>query len=228
MVARALAGEGYALLLVDVDGDGLEAVASALTGPGTTAVCDVAEPGEVERALDLAPSPRVLVQCAGIIRPDELLDVRIEDWWAVLRVNLTGTFVVGRAAAARMKKSGGGTIVNVASIGGIVPGYRHGAYSASKAAVMTLTEQMALEWAPYGIRVNAVAPGMIDAGMGASINADAERRRRRDAMIPIGRQGTAEDVAGAVVYLASERAAYVTGHTLVIDGGLTKSLLGRR
>jgi NAD(P)-dependent dehydrogenase (short-subunit alcohol dehydrogenase family) len=127
-----------------------------------------------------------------------------------------------------MKKAGGGVIVNVASIGGIVPGYRHGAYSASKSAVMTLTEQMALEWAPYGIRVNAVAPGMIDAGMGVSINADPQRRRRRDRMIPLGRQGTAEDVADAVAYLASDRAAYVTGHTLVVDGALTKSLLGSR
>lgn len=228
VVAHELAAAGYELALFDVDEAGLRRVAAEIGGSCRASVLDVTDAAAAESAInETTQVPRHLVQCAGVIRPSPLLDADLADWSAVLGINLTGSLIVARAVARRMKEAGGGSIVNIASIGGLTAGVNNGAYGVSKAGVIILTEQMALEWAPYGIRVNAIAPGMIDAGMGTPINADSERRRRRDEMIPLGRQGTAHDVAASAVFLGSDAAAYITGHTLVVDGGLTKSLLAR-
>jgi NAD(P)-dependent dehydrogenase (short-subunit alcohol dehydrogenase family) len=106
-----------------------------------------------------------------------------------------------------------------------VAGPNAGAYGASKAAVALLTSQMALEWGAHGIRVNAVAPGLVDAGMSAPIYADAATRHARESKVPLGRLGTAADIAAVVLFLASDAAAYVTGQNLVVDGGVTGSLI---
>ncbi|HEY0777513.1 MAG TPA: SDR family oxidoreductase, partial [Gemmatirosa sp.] len=116
-------------------------------------------------------------------------------------------------------------IVNIASINGIAAAPNAGAYTASKAAVIKLTEQMALEWGAAGVRVNAVAPGLINAGMSEAINADPEARRLRQARVPLGRLGTAEDVAETVLFLGSAKATYLTGQTVAVDGGITVSAL---
>ena len=226
VVARDLAGD-HRLALVDTDADGLERVAGACGGEPETFVLDVTDESAVEAMLDrLGGTPRLLVHCAAIIRlGTPLLDVDLQDWESVLRVNVTGTFVVARSVARRMAVAGGGAIVTIASVNAFSPTTDSGSYSASKAAVMSLTEQMALEWAQHGVRVNAVAPGIIDAGMGAPLNVSPEARRRRDAMVPLGKQGSPHDIAAAVRFLASDAAAYVSGHTLVVDGALTKSTM---
>lgn len=226
IVARDLADD-YRLLLIDTDSGGLERVAAEIGGGCRTAALDVTDESAVDAALAaLAETPRLLAHCAAIIRlGTPLLEVELREWEAVIAVNLTGTFVVGRAVARRMAADGGGAIVNIASVNGVAPTTDSGSYSASKAAVISLTEQMALEWAGHGIRVNAVAPGIIDAGMGAPLNVSPEARRRRDAMVPLRRQGSPHDIAAAVKFLGSDEAAYISGHTLVVDGALTKSTM---
>jgi NAD(P)-dependent dehydrogenase (short-subunit alcohol dehydrogenase family) len=116
-------------------------------------------------------------------------------------------------------------IVNVTSMNGVSPGPNAGAYGATKAAVALLTQQMALEWGPAGIRVNAVAPGLVDGGMSAPIYADAETRAARSSKVPLGRLGSPSDVAEAVWWLASDAASYVTGQQLLVDGGVTMAMI---
>lgn len=177
-------------------------------------------------ALAARPEPPALVvNNAGMVRFGPLLDLPVTDWEAALRVNLTGTFVVARSAARQMATAGTGCIVNVASINGVSVAPNAGAYTPGKAAIIRLSEQMALEWSGYGIRVNTVSPGLIDAGMSEPIYADPEARRQRTAHVPAGRLGTAEDVADAVMFLASRRASYITGQNIVVDGGNTKATL---
>ena len=143
-----------------------------------------------------------------------------DDWHDLLRGNLHGYFYGCRAAARRMIAAGSGSIVNVTSAARIqaVPGLA--AYSAAKGAIEALTKTLALELAPHGVTVNAVAPGATDTQMNARAYT-AEVRRTYEERIPLGRIGTAEDIAGAVLFLATDAARYVTGHELVVDGGLT-------
>ena len=141
-------------------------------------------------------------------------------------VNLVGTFLVARAVARRWIASGRpGCVVNLTSMNGVAAGPNAGAYGASKAAVGLLTSQMALEWGPSGIRVNAVAPGLIDAGMSAPIYADPVTRAARESKVPLGRLGTAADISDVVLYLASDQAAYIHGQNIVVDGGVTGSVI---
>jgi NAD(P)-dependent dehydrogenase (short-subunit alcohol dehydrogenase family) len=189
-----------------------------------------------ERAVDAAldhlaettgRAARDAVVCnAGIVRFGPLLDASVDDWRAVVDVNLTGTFVTARAVARRLVAAGQpGAIVTVTSMNGVAPGPSSGAYGATKAGVARLTQQMALEWGAHGIRANAVAPGLIDAGMSEPIYADPDIRTRRSERVPLGRLGEARDVAGVVLFLLSDAAAYVTGTELLVDGGVTMSVL---
>jgi NAD(P)-dependent dehydrogenase (short-subunit alcohol dehydrogenase family) len=163
---------------------------------------------------------------AGIVRFGPLLDLGDDDWSAVVSVNLTGTFLAARAVARRMVAAqAAGSIVTITSMNGVAPGPNAGAYGATKAAVARLSEQMALEWGPHGIRVNAVAPGLIDAGMSEPIYDDPDIRARREQRVPLGRLGTADDVASAVLFLLSSGASYITGTELLVDGGVTRSVI---
>ena len=245
-IALAAASAGYRVGVLDHDPSAAVAVAAeingranghadgngASTGPEREAVplvADVADEAAVERALDaFAAVPDLWVNNAGIVRFGPLLDQPLTDWRTVVDVNLTGTFVGARAAARRMIAAGvAGSIVNITSMNGVAPGPNAGAYGATKAAVALLTQQMAVEWGPKGIRVNAVAPGLIDAGMSEPIYADPEFRERRGSKVPLGRLGTAEDVAAVVLFLASPGAAYVTGQNLLVDGGVTNNIIGQ-
>jgi NAD(P)-dependent dehydrogenase (short-subunit alcohol dehydrogenase family) len=226
VIARHAVGEGHRVAVWDVDRAAADTVAAGLGPAAVAATVDVTDEDSVEAGLDGLPeAPALVVNNAGRVRFGPLLTLDRRDWDAVLAVNLTGTFLAGRAAARRMAAAGGGAIVNISSVNGLAAAPAAGAYTSTKAAVVLLTEQMALEWAPLGVRVNAVAPGLIRAGMSDAIYADPEVRRQRQQRVPLGSLGTAEDVAAAVLFLGSDRARYVTGQTLAVDGGLTKAAL---
>jgi NAD(P)-dependent dehydrogenase (short-subunit alcohol dehydrogenase family) len=225
-IARLAAARGARVGVLDLDGEAAAAVAADL--PGAVALqADTTDESAVVSALDeLGDVPDGVVCNAGIVRFSPLRELELADWRAVVDVNLTGTFVTARAAARRMMDAGErGAIVSIASMNGVAPGPNAGAYAATKAGVIMLTQQMALEWGAHGIRCNAVAPGMIDAGMSTPIFADLEFRQRRESKVPLGRLGTAEDIAHATVWLLGDESAYVTGQTLLVDGGVTMSII---
>ena len=139
---------------------------------------------------------------------------------------LLGSFIVGCAVAKLMKKKGEGNIVNISSIsGGKHPAIHSGAYAAAKAGLVMLSEQMSLEWGKLGIRVNAVSPGFIDAGMSAAHYRDDAERKKREAMVPMQRIGTANDIAKVVMFLLSDDSSYVHGENILVDGGVMNSVL---
>lgn len=227
VIAAHAAKEGYRVAVWDIDGDAAHAVAHEIGETCVATAVDVADEAAVRAAADALPdAPRLLVNNAGVVRFGPLLDLAVDDWEAAVRINLTGTFLVGRTVARRMAAAGGGAIVNVASVNGIAAAPNAGAYSTTKAGVLMLTEHMAMEWAGLGIRVNCVAPGLINAGMSDPIYADAEVRRVREGAVPLGRLGSAEDVADAVLFLGSAaKASYISGQSIAVDGGLVKSAL---
>lgn len=218
-IAAAGVAAGYRVGSVDV----LGAEAPGEVEPFAASVTDEAA---VERVLDDFGPPDVVVNNAGIVRFGPLVDLTLDDFRTALDVNLVGAFVVARAVARRWIAAGTpGCVVNVTSMNGVAPGPNAGSYGASKAALALLTGQMALEWGHHGIRVNAVAPGLIDAGMSEPIYADAATRHARESKVPLGRLGTADDIARVVLFLASDAAAYVHGQNLVVDGGVTSSII---
>ena len=226
VIARQAVKAGYRLAAWDIDDAALSTLAAELGDDCLSAVVDVSDESAVNAAVAALPeAPALLVNNAGVVRFGPLLELSAADWRRAVDVNLTGTFLVGRAVAARMIEAGGGAVVNIASINGIAAAPNAGAYTASKAAVIKLTEHMALEWGAAGVRVNAVAPGLINAGMSEAINADPEARRLRQGRVPTGRLGTADDVAEMVLFLGSAKAGYVTGQTVAVDGGITVSAL---
>lgn len=225
-MAERFAAGGDRVGVLDVDGPAAVQVAAALGADSSGLAASVTDPDAVAAALDAFGTPDVVVNNAGIVRFGPLTDLSLGDWQAVIDVNLTGTFVVARAAAARWLAEGrSGVIVNVTSMNGVAAGPHAGAYGSTKAAIALLTQQMALEWGAAGIRVNAVAPGLIDGGMSEPIYADAETRRAREVKVPLRRLGTAPDVAEAVWWLASPAASYVTGQQLLVDGGVTMAMI---
>lgn len=222
-IAAAAAAAGYRVATIDVADPPPDPVGD---GGIERFVASVADEEAVEAVLDAFGTPDVVVNNAGIVRFAPLLDLSADDVRAVLEVNLLGTFLVARSAARRWIATGArGAVVNITSMNGVAAGPNAGAYGPSKAAVALLTAQMALEWGAYGIRVNAVAPGLIDAGMSEPIYADPASRLARESKVPLGRLGTAADIAEAVLFLASDEAAYVHGQNLLVDGGVTGSVI---
>ena len=162
----------------------------------------------------------VLVNNAGINIPCDALDVTEDDWDRVLDVNLKGLFFLSQRVAKRMKETGG-KIVNIASQNGVVGYYKRAAYCSSKAGVVNLTRVLAIEWAPYRINVNVVAPTFILTPLTQSTFDDPVLREDLLKRIPLGRVGQPEDVVGSVVFLSSPASDMITGHTLLVDGGWT-------
>jgi NAD(P)-dependent dehydrogenase (short-subunit alcohol dehydrogenase family) len=203
-IARRFAADGALVGVLDVDTAGAARVATDIGGVALVAA--TTDAAAIEVALDIFGTPDVLVNNAGIVRFGPLLDLDETAWRAVVDVNLTGTFIITRAVARRLvAKQRPGAIVNITSMNGVAPGPNAGAYGSTKAAVSLLTQQMALEWGPYGIRVNAVAPGLIDAGMSEPIYADPGIRAAREGKVPLGRLGRADDIADVVAFLARHR-----------------------
>ncbi len=178
---------------------------------------DLADPDAARAAVERLERIDALVANAGVIVRKPVLEHTVEDWRHVLDVNLVSVFAMAQVAARRMVDSGGGAIVLTASQLSFFGGMNTSAYAASKGGVAQLTKALSNELAGSGVRVNAVAPGFIETDMTADI--EDWKRREIDARIPLGRWGAPEDVAGAVAWLLSEDAAYVTGIILPVDGG---------
>jgi NAD(P)-dependent dehydrogenase (short-subunit alcohol dehydrogenase family) len=226
-IARAATASGDAVMILDINAERAEAVATSLTGARAFAV-DAADEAGIEAVLgQMRVVPDVLVNNAGIVRFGSLLDQSLADMKAVVNVNLIGTYVTARAVARQMIARGSGVIINMTSISGIHPAPGSGAYAATKTAIATLTQLMALEWGPRGVRVNAVAPGFVDAGISAPIYENPRVRELRGNAVPLGRLGKARDITNAVMFLASEQGAYINGHELVVDGGVINSVLSQ-
>jgi NAD(P)-dependent dehydrogenase (short-subunit alcohol dehydrogenase family) len=185
---------------------------------------DVAVRADVDRAVERVRArfgaPDILVNCAGVVRRKPALETTEDDWDFLTGVNVKGVFSACQAVAPAMRAAGRGRIVNITSAGAEVALMNRSAYCASKAAVLQLTRCLALEWGPYGITVNAVGPGITETPMTRGyLEADPVRRRTMVDKMPLRRLGTPDDVAGAVLFLASDLAAYVTGRTVYVDGG---------
>lgn len=229
-VKRFLA-DGWRVALLDIDGDNLQRTFTALAKPDVTLAlaCDVADPQSVSRAFGQVKERfgrlDALVNNAGIAIFKPILDVTYEDWSRVLAVNLTGPFLCTQAAAPLMRDSGGGAIVNITSISGLRASTLRAAYGTSKAALAHLTKQQAAELAALGIRVNAVAPGPVDTAMAKAVHTPEIRKDYHDHM-PLNRYGLEEELAEAIYFLCSERASYITGQVLAVDGGFDSTGIG--
>jgi 3-oxoacyl-[acyl-carrier protein] reductase len=224
-IAVRLADEGADIALCDLQEDWLAETAAAVTAAGRKASChgvDVSHSAGVNKVVDDVVSAHggvdILVNNAGITRDTLLMRMSDEDWDAVLNVNLKGTFAFMRAVSRPMMKKRAGTIVNIASIIGLIGNAGQCNYAASKAGVMALTKSAAREMASRNIRVNAVAPGFIQSKMTEALSEDI--RDRMLGNIPMKRFGTPEDVANVVVFLAGEASSYMTGQVLTVSGGM--------
>lgn len=224
-IALALARAGTDVAIADLNPDGVAATLAELTATGRRAwgftgdVSSLAFAQEaVEKTVAAAGALHVLVNNAGITRDGLLLRMKPEDWDAVLRVNLTGSFNFCKAAVPGMIKQRWGRIVNISSVVGAMGNAGQVNYAASKAGLLGLTKSLAREVASRGVTVNAVAPGFIDTAMTQALPEKA--REALLGQIPAGRLGQAADVAAAVLYLASEGAGYVTGQVLHVNGGM--------
>ena len=218
---RRFVAEGAAVAVLDVDGSAAEAVASEVGGVAVTA--DVADgpglTGAFERAAASLGGLDTVVNNAGTGNVLPLHDYPDAEWDRLLRVNLTGVFNGTRAAVAHLRVAGRtGSIVNVSSLSGLRPTRGEAPYSAAKAGVVALTMSAALEYGP-AVRVNCVSPGFIRTPLTEPACADDATRAELEAGTPLGRLGTAEDVAATITFLCSDLAAYVTGANLVVDGG---------
>ena len=163
----------------------------------------------------------ILVNNAGIYRTHNVLETSGEEWDQVMDINAKGVFLGTKAAIPAMRQNGGGAIVNISSVAGLIGNFMSSAYTASKGAVRLFTKSTAIQYAGDGIRANSVHPGTIETDMTAPVLADADYRQDRINRTPLGRLGTAADVAYGVLFLASDEASFMTGSELVIDGGRT-------
>jgi 3-oxoacyl-[acyl-carrier protein] reductase len=224
-IARDLAGEGAEVVLVDIQKDKLEAVARSIVESGGRAEAhevDVGDTAAVERTVAAVASAhgRIdhLVNNAGITRDSLLMRMKEEDWDAVLRVNLKGTFNFSRAVLRPMIAARYGRIINIASVAGLMGNAGQGNYAASKAGVIAIARSLAREVGSRGITVNAVAPGFITTAMTDALPEDV--RKAYLELIPLKKFGLPKDVANAVKFLLSDEGAYITGQVVSVNGGM--------
>jgi len=224
-IARRLAQEGADVVICDLQVEWLAETAGIVEGLGRKALPLAVDVGDSEtvnacinEVVKVFGKVDIMVNNAGITKDTLLVRMSDDDWDAVLRVNLKGTFLFSRAVAKHMMKQRSGAIINIASISGVIGTAGQANYAASKAGVIALTKSTANELASRGVRANAIAPGFISSKMTDALSEDV--RKQYLSRIPLGRFGTVEDIANAVVFLASEQSSYMTGQTLHVNGGM--------
>ncbi len=221
-IAAALAGQGATVALSGTRMDALTAVASTLPNDPKILQCNLANPEEVEalipQAISLLGGLDILVNNAGITRDGLAMRMKDEDWQAVLQVNLESTFRLCRAALKPMMKARFGRIINITSVVGVTGNPGQANYAAAKAGLIGMSKALAQEIASRGITVNCVAPGFIASPMTDALS--DEQKAGLSSKIPMARLGEGPEIAAGVTYLASREAAYVTGQTLHINGGM--------
>ncbi|HQA37852.1 MAG TPA: 3-oxoacyl-[acyl-carrier-protein] reductase [Kiritimatiellia bacterium] len=224
-IAQRLAQEGADVVICDLQAEWLAETAGIVEGLGRKALPLAVDVGDSEavnacinEVVKVFGKVDIMVNNAGITKDTLLVRMSDDDWDAVLRVNLKGTFLFSRAVAKHMMKQRSGAIVNIASISGVIGTAGQANYAASKAGVIALTKSTANELASRGVRANAIAPGFISSKMTDALSEDV--RKQYLSRIPLGRFGTVEDIANAVVFLASEQSSYMTGQTLHVNGGM--------
>jgi len=229
--AKRFLADGWRVVLLDIEKDLLAQTFETLAAPDATLAvhCDVSDADAVGAAFRQAVQHfgrlDALVNNAGIAIFKPLLETTQADWDRVLAVNLTGPFLCTQAAAPLMRENGGGAIVNITSISALRASTLRTAYGTSKAGLAHLTKQFAVELATLGIRVNAVAPGPVDTAMAKAVHTHAIRADYHDT-IPLNRYGLEEELAEAIFFLCSDRASYITGQMLSVDGGFEATGIG--
>jgi NAD(P)-dependent dehydrogenase (short-subunit alcohol dehydrogenase family) len=228
--AKRFLADGWRVALLDIERQLLDDAVAALADPGHTLAihCDVSDAAAVADAIAAVQGRfgrlDALVNNAGIAVFAPLLETQDQDWNRVLAVNLTGPFLCTKAAAPLMREHGG-AIVNITSISAVRASTLRSAYGTSKAGLAHLTKQLAVELASLGIRVNAVAPGPVDTAMAKAVHSPEIRADYHDA-IPLNRYGLEEELAEAIFFLCSDRASYITGQILAVDGGFDAAGIG--
>jgi NAD(P)-dependent dehydrogenase (short-subunit alcohol dehydrogenase family) len=231
-IADNLAAAGARVVVLDRDKHNGEVTAEMIRNKGGEAVavvCDITDEESVLRSRqateDAFGSCQVLVNNAALVRNGPLSDLSLADWNAVINVNLTGFFICSQIFGRGMMENGGGSIVHVASLSGSYPQPTSGAYSVSKAGVLMLSKNLALEWGEKRIRSNVVSPAMVLTPMSEVIYNDPEIKAQRERAVPMRRIGQPQDIADAICFLASDRASYVSGQEILVDGGWSTSIL---
>jgi NAD(P)-dependent dehydrogenase (short-subunit alcohol dehydrogenase family) len=220
-IALAFAREGARVVINDIDPDTAEETAKETSG--LAVVADVAKSADVARLVDTVIKDHgridIIINNAMKIVPGKLEALPEEAWDTTMNIGLKGAFMVSQACAKHMIAQKSGAIVNIASIAGLFPYNWAGAYSVVKAGLIMLTKLQAMEWAPYGIRANAITPGYIRTPGTEAMYADPEIYEGRRKGVPMGRVGSGEDIAGPAIFLASDEARYTTGSVVGADGG---------
>ena len=229
--AKRFLADGWRVALLDIERELLGRAVADLAKPDATLAlpCDVSDANAVAAAMDVLTRRfgrlDALVNNAGVAVFAPLLETSDADWSRILSVNLTGPFLCTKAAASLMREHGGGAVVNITSISAVRASTLRSAYGTSKAGLAHLTKQLAVELASLGIRVNGVAPGPVDTAMAKAVHTAEIRADYHDA-IPLNRYGLEEELAEAIFFLCSDRASYITGQILAVDGGFDAAGIG--
>ena len=227
VLAQALAERGCRVLIADLDAEAARAVAAGLPGPGHGAVAlDIRDEGSCRDAVEAARTAGggrldLLLNSVGIFRTAPALELSQADFEATLATNLTGAFLLSRAAGKVMTAAGGGRMVHIASVSSQVANPDYAAYAAGKAGLSQLVRVLAREWAPEGVTVNAIGPAVILTPLTEDFLKKSGKYDYQMGHIPLGRFATAEDLIGTLLLLASEAGAFITGQTIYVDGGRT-------
>jgi NAD(P)-dependent dehydrogenase (short-subunit alcohol dehydrogenase family) len=222
----AFVGAGAHVAVVDRDVEALDALVNQLPGANLITIrADLTEHGAGERVVaetvERLGGIDVLLHAVGINDRRPILDFTEDEWEKVIQVNLFTLFGIAQAAGRRMVDQGHGRVLALSSVSGLLAHHSHGPYAASKGGINQLLRVMAREWAPFGVTVNALAPGYIETALTSHHLAEPGRREELEGLVPAGRLGTADELTGPALFLSSRHAGFVTGHVLYIDGGRT-------
>jgi NAD(P)-dependent dehydrogenase (short-subunit alcohol dehydrogenase family) len=227
-IALELAANGVHCNVLDRASELVDATVSEIQDAGGTAtgyVCDVTDEAAINAVAVSIKSCDILINAAGLVRPGALADLTTVEWGDLLKVNLTGYFLMAREFTPHLVASGNGSMVHIASISSTNPQGSSGAYSVSKAGVVIMSKQLAFELGPKGVRSNTVSPGLVRTPMTEAYYQVGDVAQRRDAAVPVGRVAKPDDIADIVTFLTSARARYITGADIVADGGFSQTLM---